>query len=543
MAQPDALSGRPAARAPLLGRADNRLVRAVGRVPVKVRTKLLVAFAVIAALLVAVGFLGLRVLGQSNSRVESLGTLQLRAATYQSLQTQADQLRQLLAIRVAEDPNLNTYLGGRVTSALSGRTWTLVDHTIAAALSQLGPTTNETRFGFVPPPKDEALLDRIRSDYRRFSQMLTQIIAFDRAGTTSKKSQPFLTKAIDADDDLGAVTDQLASTTRAQTDALIAQNRGAYAASRNLVIEVGGASILLALLLGLVLSRSLIGPIQRTEARVAEIAAGDFSRHVEVPNRDELGALAVNLNRMNDELRRLYEELETVSQHKSEFLTNMSHELRTPLNAIIGFSELLQQQSFGELNEQQLGYVEDVLNAGRHLLSLINDILDLSKVEAGRMELDLSDVSLRHVLENGVTMHTQRAAREDVTLGLTLDPDEITIRADERKLRQVVFNLLSNAVKFTPAGGRVDVSAQMTDGVVGVVVTDTGPGIASDDQGLIFEEFRQARGNPSKGHEGTGLGLPLSRRFVELHGGRLWVESVQGEGSTFCFTLPIKPRE
>ena len=155
-------------------------------------------------------------------------------------------------------------------------------------------------------------------------------------------------------------------------------------------------------MLGFVLSRSLVGPIQLTEARLAEIAAGDFSKHVAVTNRDELGALAANLNRMNDELRGLYDELETVSRHKSEFLANMSHELRTPLNAIIGFSELCSNSSFGELNEQQLVYVGDVIEAGRHQLALINDILDLSKVEAGKMELDRSDFSLRETLETGL---------------------------------------------------------------------------------------------------------------------------------------------
>jgi signal transduction histidine kinase len=515
-------------------------VRAVGWAPVTVRTKLLVAFAATTALLVVLAVLGLRVLGQSNARVESLGTLQLRAATYQSLQTQAQQLRQLLAIRVAEDPNLNVYLGGSASSALGGRRWILVDEAIAAALSQLGPATNEGRFGFVPPVEDAAVLDRIRTDYRRFSRRLDQLTALDRAGTSSKKSQPILTDAIDADNELGTLTDQLAAATREQTNTLIAQNRNASASSRNLVVGVGGASILLALLLGFVLSRSLIGPIQRTGARLAEIAAGDFTRHIEVSNRDELGTLAENLNRMNDELRRLYEELETVSRHKSEFLANMSHELRTPLNAIIGFSELLQQQLLGALNEQQLGYVEDVLEAGRHLLSLLNEILDLSKVEAGRMELELSSVSLRDALETGLTMHAERAARQGVSLALRLDPEEIVVQADERRLRQVVFNLLSNAVKFTPAGGRIDVSARLDDGVVEVAVADTGPGIAPEDRERIFEEFRQARATGGN-HEGTGLGLPLSRKLVELHGGRLWVESVHGKGSTFRFTLPVEP--
>jgi hypothetical protein len=214
-------------------RADNPLVRAVGRVPVTVRTKLLVAFGGIAALLVVVGVLGLRVLGQSNARVTSLGTLQLRAATYQSLQTQAEQLRQLLALRVADDPSVTIYTGGRA-SALGGRRWTLVDRTIAATVSQLGPATNETRFGFVPPPEDEALLGRIRQDYRGFLHTVQQVIASDRAGATSSKSKPLLTDAIAADNDLTTLTDQLAVTTRAQTDALIAQNRGSYADSRNL---------------------------------------------------------------------------------------------------------------------------------------------------------------------------------------------------------------------------------------------------------------------------------------------------------------------
>ena len=530
-----------AARAALLSWADNPLVRAVGRVPVKVQTKLLVSFVSIAVLLVAVAVLGLRVLGQSNSRVESLGTLQLRAATYQILQTQAQQLRQLLSVRVAADPNVNVYVGGGVSNVLDTRSWTLVDKAIAAALGQLGPATNETRFGFAPPPQDEVVLRRVRLDYRRFSQKLKRITVFDGAGTTSSRSRPFLADVINIDNDLGALTDQLATTTRAETDALIAQNRGSYVSSRDLVIGVGAGSMILALLLGSVLSWSLVGPIRRTEARLAEIAGGDFSRHVEVSNRDELGALAVNLNRMNDELRRLYGELETVSRHKSEFVANMSHELRTPLNAIIGFSDVLHEQMFGELNERQLVYVQDVLEAGRHLLSVINDILDLSKVEAGLMELELSEFALRAALESGLTMQAERATRDGVGLDLRLEPDEITVRADERKLRQVVFNLLSNAVKFTPPGGRIAVSALMTDGVIEVAVSDSGPGIAPDDQGLIFEEFRQVRGDSGPAHEGTGLGLPLARKLIELHGGRLWVESVQGMGSTFRFTLPANP--
>ena len=273
-------------------------------------------------------------------------------------------------------------------------------------------------------------------------------------------------------------------------------------------------------------------PIQRTESRLAEIAAGDFSGRLDVPNRDELGSLGANVNRMNDELRRVYGELETASRHKSEFLANMSHELRTPLNAIIGFSQVLRQRLFGEINEKQDEYLDDILSSGNHLLSLINDVLDLSKVEAGQVELEVAPFSLREALERGVVMVRERAVKNGVQLSLELAPDVDVVRGDERRLRQVVFNLLSNAVKFTPAGGSVTVTTARVDGEVHVSVTDTGPGIALADQERIFDEFQQTDVGVQHG-EGTGLGLALSKRLVELHGGRIWVESEPGRGSRF----------
>jgi signal transduction histidine kinase len=219
----------------------------------------------------------------------------------------------------------------------------------------------------------------------------------------------------------------------------------------------------------------------------------------------------------------------------------MSHELRTPLNAIIGFAEVLREEISGELNEDQLADVQEVLAASEHLLLLVNDVLDLAKIEAGSMELELSEVAIPEVLHSAVSMHSERAARGGVELTLTTEPKEITIVADSRRIRQVVFNLVSNAVKFTPREGRIDVSARLDDGQVEIAVADTGPGIASEDLETIFEEFKQATNG--KQSEGTGLGLPLSRRLVELHGGRLWVESEPGQGSTFRFTLPVGPTE
>jgi signal transduction histidine kinase len=248
-------------------------------------------------------------------------------------------------------------------------------------------------------------------------------------------------------------------------------------------------------------------------------------------------ALAIQNARLFREIAAKSAQLEAASRHKSEFLANMSHELRTPLNAIIGFSEVLVDRMFGELNEKQDEYLKDIFASGQHLLSLINDILDLSKIEAGRMELELSEFDLPNALDNALTLVRERASRRGIRLGSTVDPRLGMIGGDERKVKQVLLNLLSNALKFTPEGGRIDVSARVHDGVAEISVADTGVGIAPEDQDAVFEEFRQV-GTADKKVEGTGLGLALSRKFIELHGGRIWVESEVGKGSTFRFTLP-----
>jgi len=247
--------------------------------------------------------------------------------------------------------------------------------------------------------------------------------------------------------------------------------------------------------------------------------------------------LAIQNARLFREIEDKSRQLEVASQHKSEFLANMSHELRTPLNAVIGFSEVLADRMFGDLNEKQEEYLKDIHDSGQHLLSLINDILDLSKVEAGRMELELTDFNFPAALDNALTLVRERAGRHGIALRMNVDERLEQVRADERKIRQVVLNLLSNAIKFTPEGGRIEVRAGPVDGSVEVSVSDTGVGIAPEDQEAIFEEFRQV-GTAAKKVEGTGLGLALSRKFVELHGGRIWVRSQVGIGSTFTFTLP-----
>jgi signal transduction histidine kinase len=256
-------------------------------------------------------------------------------------------------------------------------------------------------------------------------------------------------------------------------------------------------------------------------------------------NRELTAALEQNA-RLLHELERKSAELEVAGRHKSQFLANMSHELRTPLNAVIGFSEVLLEQIFGSLNAKQREYLGDIWASGRHLLSLINDILDLSKIEAGRMGLDLVEFDLPADIDSALTLVRERASRKGITLEAMVDGRIKTVWADERKIKQVLLNLLSNAIKFTPDGGRIEVRAVPTDGALEVSVRDTGVGIAPEDRAAVFEEFRQVGANPMR-HEGTGLGLALCRQFVELHGGSIGVASEVGVGSTFTFVIPVKP--
>jgi signal transduction histidine kinase len=248
--------------------------------------------------------------------------------------------------------------------------------------------------------------------------------------------------------------------------------------------------------------------------------------------------LAIQNARLFREIEDKSRQIEAANRHKSEFLANMSHELRTPLNAIIGFSEVLKERMFGELNEKQAEYTDDILTSGHHLLSLINEILDLSKVEAGRMELEVATFDLPLAIDNARTFVRERATRHGINLDVSVDERLGDFVGDERKIKQILLNLLSNAVKFTPEGGRIGIMARQSNGAVEISVSDTGIGIAPEDQPKIFEEFRQVGSDRAKKIEGTGLGLTLAKKFVELHGGKIWVTSEVGKGSTFSFTLP-----
>jgi signal transduction histidine kinase len=536
------------------------LVRAVARVPLPIRAKQLFGSFAVAALLALVAVLGLVALGQSNSRGAELRKLQQKAVYEQLVLTDATQLKDAIDTRLSRES------AARELGA-STELWVLsaFNHTIGDVANRLCldagfkpvapgqlPAVGTCLFRQSTPHLPLTLhgvAPSLSGNLGSFGGLVVDpygnrvplLWTISGQGVPQRPLHPLYVRGDKWTASVAARLSALTRQTQARANTLVASDRGSYSRSRNLLIAAGAGSLLLAFALGLLLSDSVVVPLRKAQRRLAAIAAGDFAGHVEVPNRDEIGALAADVNRMSEELQRLYEELETASRHKSDFLATMSHELRTPLNAIIGFSEVLHEQMFGELNERQLAYVDEVLEAGKHLLSLINDVLDLAKIEAGSMELERSQVAITEVLRSAVSMHSERASRGGIELSLTTEPEEITISADGRRVRQIAFNLLSNAVKFTPAGGRVDVSARLDDGQVEVAVADTGAGIAPEELETIFEEFKQA--TDGKRAEGTGLGLPLSRKLVELHGGRLWVESAAGNGSNFCFTLPVGPTE
>jgi signal transduction histidine kinase len=337
--------------------------------------------------------------------------------------------------------------------------------------------------------------------------------------------------------------------------------RQAFSQSRRIVVYGLVISLLTIIVLtaySFFISRSLTKPI----LHIMEIADRIRSNETDITwlpeRRDEIGILSHSLqvitNKIKDNiLKSIVVKKEAEEGHqakiankaKSEFLANMSHELRTPLNHIIGFTELVVDKKFGELNEFQEEYLKDVLDSSRHLLSLINDVLDLSKVEAGKLTLEPSEVYIKELLERSLVMIKEKAMKQSINLSSDIDVIPETVTIDDRKLKQILYNLLSNAVKFTPQGGSITLGARMVNGHTGrkwveISVKDTGIGLAKEDYELIFDPFEQVESSKSRRFQGTGLGLALTKKYVNLHGGEIWVQSAGiNKGSTFVFTIPV----
>jgi signal transduction histidine kinase len=497
-------------------RIMNPFVGLVARVPARIQLKLLAAFLAIATLLIIVGAVGLQVLSGVNQRTEELIKLQRKIEAYR--QVQHDTTSQLYS----------------VSSALL-----LADEqTMASTLRQLNQFGYDVdRLEFVA--KDEAnLIEQFRRDYNRFIDIVTRVIELIRGGRTAEARQMQLQEATPLADRLERLTNKLVNKAEADMVAGIETSTEAYGTAQWIVIAFALGSIVLALGLGYSISWSMVGPIKEIEARLSEVAAGDFTRRIHVANRDELGVLAANVNRMCEELGTLYQQLELASQHKSQFLANMSHELRTPLNAILGYTELITDGIYGAPPEKMAAVLKRIESNGKHLLGLINAVLDLSKIEAGQLVLDLADYSLKNVVQVVVAAVEPLATDKKLAIKVDVATGLPTGRGDERRLTQVLLNLVGNAIKFTDTG-EVSIRGSSANGSFNVAVRDTGPGISEADQAKLFQEFQQGDNSISRKKGGTGLGLAISKRIIEMHGGKISLESVVGDGSTFSLTLPV----
>jgi signal transduction histidine kinase/CheY-like chemotaxis protein len=500
-------------------RFNNLLVGPVARLPVRVQTKLLTAFLAIVALLIALGAIGLYELSAVNQRTEELIKSERKIAAYR--QVQHDTTSQLYSI----------------SSAL------LVsdERTLDSALRQLNQFGYDLeRLQFVA--KDEIkLLGKVREEYDRFIAVVTRVVELIRSGHVDEAHAAQLKEARPLANRLERLTNELVNKAEADVVAGIEASVEAYRTSQTIVIGFALGAILLALILGRTISLSLLGPIREIDTRLNEIAAGDFTQRVAVGNRDELGALAANVNRTSEQLGDLYQQLELASEHKSAFLASMSHELRTPLNAIIGYSEMLYETAQDEGQEEFLPDLAKIRDAGRHLLGLINDILDLSKIEAGKMDLYLEEVDLAGLVEEVRSIIEPLTAANANRLEIVCPAALGTLYTDRTKLKQSLLNLLSNAGKFTHEG-RVKLEVRPVGSEISFIVSDTGIGMTEEQQGRLFQAFAQAELSTTRRYGGTGLGLAITKHFCEMLGGRITVESAPRQGSTFTIALPDRRR-
>jgi len=498
---------------------NSLLVGPVARLPWRVQTKLLMAFLAIVALLIALGAIGLYELSAVNQRTEELIKSERKIAAYR--QVQHDTTSQLYSI----------------SSAL------LVsdERTLDSALRQLNQFGYDLeRLQFVA--KDEIkLLGKVREEYDRFIAVVTRVVELIRSGHIDEAREAQLKDARPLANRLERLTNELVNKAEADVVAGIEASGEAYRTSKTIVVAFVLGAIALALILGRTISLALIGPIREIDARLSDIASGDFNQRVSVDNRDELGALAANVNRTSGQLGDLYQQLEMASEHKSAFLASMSHELRTPLNAIIGYSEMLYESAQDEGQDEFLPDLLKIRDAGRHLLGLINDILDLSKIEAGKMDLYLEEVDVASLVEEVRSIVEPLAATNANRLEIVCPAALGTLYTDRTKLKQSLLNLLSNAGKFTHEG-RVKLEVRPAVSEISFIVSDTGIGMTEEQQGRLFQAFSQADVSTTRQYGGTGLGLAITKHFCEMLGGRITVASAPGEGSTFTIILPDRSR-
>jgi signal transduction histidine kinase len=496
------------------------LPRLVAKAPFTVHAKLIGAFFVIAALLIVFGIVVIQVLGGMNRRSEELSQLRRKVAAFRQLQ---------------QDTTAQLY---SVTAALLSPE----ERTLERAIRQLNEYRYDLdRLQFVT--RDEAeLFRKINTENEQLNQLIVNVLQLTRQREFARAKELRLTRTAPLADSLERLTNEMVNRAEADMEAKVDESNQAYLTSRWVVIGFAAGSIGLALLLGYAVSSSLMGPVLLMDSQLRRIAVGDFSKRVEVPNRDELGTLANNLNRMNNELRSLYQQIETASRHKSDFLATMSHELRTPLNAIIGYSEMLMEEEQDLDRRDFVPDLQKIRASGKHLLALINDILDLSKIEAGKIELSPETFDIAGLIEDVASTVQPLIDKNTNVLTINRTGDLGAMYADNTKVRQILYNLLSNACKFTELGTiTLDAAREKTEGSeqLSLSVRDTGIGMTEEQMARLFQPFSQAGVQTARKYGGTGLGLAITKQFCEIMGGEIRVASEFGRGTIFTVKLPL----
>ncbi|WP_171052682.1 sensor histidine kinase [Ruegeria sediminis] len=501
---------------------------AIARIRAPIRLKLLFAFLLIAMLMVGLSFTGVRALQQANERTDELIAFQTRISALNAFERSVQEVM-TTGMGTLSDTSLTATSTFPATQMKDELVW--MKTVVANATRGLERNWPE---GEVTPERVLALRQAVAELYDAGQTFLDLAEQGNTAATKAYFESQFLKKAQALDREVVTIKSALQSHMRQ----LAGTNAQAYLASQRLVVTVSVAAIGLALVLGYSLSGSIVAPIDRIRETLRVIARGDFSVNLEVPNRDEFQELAESVNKTTRRLGVLYDDLEAANRHKSQFLANMSHEFRTPMNSVLGYTELIRDGIYGEVPETIAEPLDRIDANGRALLDLINDVLDISKIEAGRINLQLDTYDLADVLQSTISAVEPMASDKGLILASRI-PDHLpAARGDAGRIRQIVLNVLGNAVKFTEKGN-VTLSVGETGGVFEIAVTDTGPGIPAADQETIFEEFHQADSTSTRAAGGTGLGLAIARRLAELHGGTIAVHSAPGKGAEFVIRLPV----
>jgi signal transduction histidine kinase len=508
------------------------LVRWVAGIKASVHAKLLASFLLVTALFIGMGVMSLQTIAKMASQGQLLDEVHERVHWSQEIQ-------HALALQM-----------NFTAMALLLKNDSTVEH-ILRENNRFNNTL--ARLEKAAQPEEVQLIQRIRTAQQEALTTVADIANLVRDGKVDDAMRLQLRKEYPLSLQIEGLVNQLVQREREKMDRLRANVAAANKNTLVLMASSAAVLILLALLLGFVTSWSFILPVQEAHGFLGEVAKGNFAATINVPNRDEFGALADRMNQMSQELQRLYDsqhrnsqelqrlndQLQQASKAKSNFLANMSHELRTPMNAILGFVEMALDEIYGEVPAHLKEPLTDIQTNGKHLLRLINDVLDLSKIEAGRMELVLAEYSVQDVVET-VRSSLQSLALEKGLEFVAAAEDDIPLAfGDGRRIAQCLTNLVGNAVKFSKRG-RVAVWVEQQGDNLVYRVSDTGIGIPKEELENIFAEFQQVDTAITREYSGTGLGLNITKKFVELHGGRIWVESELGQGSTFFFSIPLR---